>query len=167
MQKVIDIINQITEKTGKIISWLAVFMVVLISLDVIFRYLFNFTFIWMVELEIYLFGMLFLLGGAYTLKHKKHVRVDVFYTKLSEKGKAWIDLIGGILYLIPWAILIIVTSSKYAYNSFLMNEGSPQPGGLPALYILKFTITIAFIFFLLQGISEILTSLTIILKKKD
>ena len=167
MAKTINYLNNLTEKIGSLASWTSVIMVIVISLDVLIRYLFKFTFIWIVELEIYLFGFLFLLGAGYTLKHDKHVRVDVFYAKLSEKGKAWLDLIGGLLYLVPWCYVVITASWKYAYSSFLMGESSAQPGGLPALYILKFAITVGFFLLLLQGISTILNSVHIILKKKN
>lgn len=165
MEKTIKFLNNLTEKIGNLVSWLSVLMVIIISLDVIIRYLFKFTFIWITELEIYLFGFLFLLGAGYTLKHDQHVRVDVFYTKLSEKGRAWVDLLGGLLYLIPWCYVTITSSWRYAYSSFAMGESSPQPGGLPALYILKFAITIGFVLLLIQGVSTILNSINIILKK--
>lgn len=167
MKKIIDFLNNVTEKIGSLMSWVSVLMVVVISLDVIIRYLFKFTFIWIVELEIYLFGFLFLFGSGYTLKHGKHVRVDVFYSKLSEKGKAWIDLLGGLLYLVPWCYIVIIGSWKYAYSSFLIGEGSAQPGGLPALYILKFAIAIGFFLLLLQGSANILNSIYTIFKNKN
>lgn len=167
MQKTINIINNITERVGKLTSWFAILMVIIISLDVIIRYLFKFTFIWIIELEIYLFGFMFLLGAGYTLKHEKHVRVDVFYSKLSDKKKAIVDILGGLLYLIPWCYVAVSASWRYAYSSFLMGESSPQPGGLPALYILKFAIALGFFLLLLQGIAHILKSLTILLKKKN
>lgn len=166
MEKVINIINNITERVGKFASWFGVLMVIIISLDVIIRYIFNFTFIWIIELEIYLFGFMFLLGSGYALKHEKHVRVDVFYSKMSKKNKAIIDLIGGLIYLLPWSGIVVFAAWKYAYSSFLMGESSAQPGGLPALYILKFAIAIGFFLLLLQGVAQILNSLTIIFKKK-
>jgi len=166
MKKIIDFLNLLTEKVGNVACWSAIFMVVIISVDVITRYLFKFTFIWITELEIYFFGILFMLGGGYTLKHEKHVRVDLFYARLSEKKKAWVNLIGGVVYLLPWTLIMVVTTSKYAYSSFLIRENSPQPGGLPAIYLLKFIVVIGFIFFLLQGVSDILNSISIILKDK-
>ncbi len=165
MKKLINVLDNFTENVGKITSWFAVFMVLIISLDVIIRYLFEFTFIWIIELEIYLFGFLFLLGSGYALKHEKHVRVDVFYSRFSEKKKAIIDLFGSVLYLLPWCFIVINGSFKYAYSSFKISEGSPQPGGLPALYILKFAITLGFILLLIQGVSQILKSITILLNK--
>lgn len=165
MEKVISLIDRFTESVGKAASWFGVLMVIIISIDVIIRYLFKFTFIWITELEIYLFGFMFLFGSGYALKNEKHVRVDVFYSKLSEKKKAFIDLLGGLLYLVPWSYLVISGSWKYAYNSFKIGEGSAQPGGLPALYILKFAIAFGFILLLLQGIAEILKSIVVLTKK--
>lgn len=167
MEKVIKTMNNITDKVGELSSWLAVFMVVIISLDVIIRYLFQFTFIWIVELEIYLFGFMFLLGSGYALKHEKHVRVDVFYSKMTNRNKAFMDLFGGLFYMVPWCLVVMSGSWKYAYSSFLMGEGSAQPGGLPALYILKFAIFLGFTLLLFQGIAQLLNSINIILKKKD
>ncbi len=165
MQKIINILDLIGEKIGGLVSWVAVLLAVLIGLDVIIRYIFQFTFIWMIETEIYLFGILFLLGSGYTFKYEKHVRVDVFYAKLSKKRKAWIDILGGIGLLIPWCYVVIVTSWYYGLSSFMMNESSPQPGGLPALYVLKFCITIGFVFLVLQGVSQLLKSIQIIASK--
>ena len=166
MLRIIRFLDRIGEKIGVLVSWTAVLLAVIIGVDVIIRYVFQFTYVWMIEIEIYLFGMLFLLASGYTFKYEKHVRVDVFYTKLSEKRKAWIDLLGGVCLLIPWCYVVIVTSWYYGLSSFMMKESSPQPGGLPALYVLKFCITLGFVFLLIQGISHILKSVQIIFKKE-
>lgn len=165
MQKIINILDWLGEKIGAFVSWVAALLAIVIGLDVIIRYVFQFTYVWIIEVEIYLFGMMFLLASGYTFKYGKHVRVDVFYNKLSEKGKAWIDLIGGAFLLIPWCYVVIVSSWYYGLSSFMIREGSPQPGGLPGLYVLKFCITIGFIFLLLQGISQMLKSVQIIINK--
>ncbi|WP_109097798.1 TRAP transporter small permease subunit [Aquimarina sp. AU58] len=165
MQKIINFLDRVGEKIGVLVSWVAALLAIVIGLDVIIRYIFKFTYVWMIEIEIYLFGMLFLLASGYTFKYEKHVRVDVFYTKLSRKGKAWVDLLGGALLLIPWCYVVIVSSWYYGLSSFMIGESSPQPGGLPALYILKFCITLGFIFLLLQGISHMLKSIQIIFNK--
>ena len=162
MQKIIDILDAIGEKVGTIVSWVAVILALAIGVDVIIRYIFQFTYVWIIEVEIYLFGILFLLGSGYTFKYDKHVRVDVFYNRLSNKGKAWIDLLGGIFLLIPWCYVVIVSSWYYGLFSFMIGESSPQAGGLPALYVLKFCITLGFVFLLIQGISQILKSIQII-----
>ncbi|WP_103071957.1 TRAP transporter small permease subunit [Aquimarina sediminis] len=167
MQKAINFLDWIGEKTGVIVGWIAVLLAIIIGMDVIIRYIFQFTYVWMIEIEIYLFGMLFLLASGYTFKYEKHVRVDVFYTKLSKKRKAWIDLLGGVFLLIPWCYVAIVSSWYYGAFSFMIGESSPQPGGLPALYILKFCITLGFVFLLLQGVSHILKSIQIIFNKEE
>ncbi|AXT53164.1 TRAP transporter small permease subunit [Aquimarina sp. BL5] len=167
MQKIINFLDWIGEKMGTLVSWVAVLLALLIGLDVIIRYVFQFTFIWMIETEIYLFGILFLVGSGYTFKYGKHVRVDVFYTKMSEKGKAWIDLLGGACLLIPWCYVVIVSSWYYGLSSFMIRESSAQTGGLPALYVLKFCITLGFVFLLFQGISQMLKSIQIIFNKDN
>jgi TRAP-type mannitol/chloroaromatic compound transport system permease small subunit len=165
MQKIISFLDRVAEKIGVLVSWTTVMLAIVIGLDVIIRYVFKFTYVWMIEIEIYLFGMLFLLASGYTFKYEKHVRVDVFYTKLSRKGKAWVDLLGGVFLLIPWCYVVIVSSWYYGLSSFMIGESSPQAGGLPALYILKFCSTLGFVFLLLQGVSHILKSTQIIFNK--
>jgi len=165
MQKAIDFLDWIGEKLGMLISWVTALLALIIGVDVVIRYVFQFTYIWIVEIEIYLFGIIFLLTSGDTFKYDKHVRVDVFYNRLSNKGKAWVDLLGGVFLLIPWCYVVIVSSWYYGLASFLISEGSPQAGGLPALYILKFCITLGFSLLLLQGVSHILKSIQVIFNK--
>ena len=165
MKKLIDMIDNLSEKIGTIVSWVSVFLVLVISLDVVIRYVFKFTYIWINELETHLFALMFLLASGYALKRENHVRIDVLYAGFSEKTKAWINLIGGVLLLFPWCYIIILYSWEYAYNSFLIREGSSQPGGIPALYVLKFSIPLGFMFLLLQGLSSVLNSFQVIIKK--
>lgn len=165
MLKLSQVLDAINERIGQAISWFTAFLVVLICIDVLMRYLFNFSLIWVGELEIYFFALCFLLGSGYAFKHDKHVRVDLFYSKFSEKGKARVNLIGGLLFLLPWTLIVIIVASRYAYFSFIIGESSPQVGGLPALYILKFSIVVGFILMFLQGISSVSKSLLILLNK--
>lgn len=162
MESFINKIDKINDWVGRTVSWLTLFLVLLICADVIMRYLFDFTKVWVIELEIYFFAIIFLLGSGYAFQHDKHVRVDVFYAKLSKKKKAFIDLMGGLLFLLPWTCIIIWVGYNYSYFSLMMNESSAQPGGIPALYILKFMIVVGFFFLLLQAISSILKSVLIL-----
>lgn len=159
MQHIVNIIDQTVQWMGKTVSWLSLLLVLIICIDVAMRYVFNFTKVWVIELEIYFFAILLLFGAGYAFQYDKHVRVDVFYSKLSNKKKAYINLFGGVFLLIPWCIVIILVGYNYAYFSFLMNESSSQPGGLPALYLLKSLIFIGFIFLLMQGVSSICKSI--------
>ena len=147
---------------GKAISWLTTVLVFLICTDVIFRYIFNFSKTWIIELEWHLFAAIFLLGAAYTLNEDKHVRVDVFYNNYSKPKKAWVNVIGTVVLLIPWTILIIVKSYHYAVNSWLIGEGSADPGGLGARYIIKFVMVIAFVLLLMQAIATLWKNIKIL-----
>lgn len=128
------------------------------------RYLFNQTFNAVLELEWHFFGFVFLLGSAYTLQVDKHVRVDVFYANMSEKNKATIDILGNLFLLIPWCVVGIVTCYKYASNSLYIHESSPNPGGLPAWYVIKFGIVLCFILILLQGFIASIQKIKLILR---
>lgn len=106
-----------------------------------------------------MFAMIFLLGSAYALQEDKHVRVDVFYQRFSKKTQSIINLVGTLIFLIPWCYLVIITSYKFAINSWYIREGSAQPGGLPARYVIKGMIVIGFILLALQGFSLIVKHL--------
>ncbi len=134
--------------------------------DVFMRYFFASSKAWILELEWHLFALIFLLGASYALKEDKHVRVDVFYTNFSVKKKAIVNIMGTIFLLLPWCAVIIWKSSVYASSSFEVLEGSPQPGGLPARYLIKGAIAFAFLMLMLQGISLILKSI-ITIKSKE
>lgn len=153
LEKASDFIDRMNEAIGKGISWLTTLLVVLICGDVAARYLFNISSAGVVELEWHVFSFIFLLGAAYTLRHDKHVRVDVFYQNFSPRKQAWVNLLGSVLFLIPFCLIIIQASGKFTYNAFMINEGSPDPGGLPARFIVKGAIPVGFFLLLLQAFS--------------
>lgn len=159
-------IDQINENVGRLVSWLTTALVVLVIYDVVRRYLLSDTETWIMELEWHLFALIFLLGAGYALKHNKHVRVDLFYAKFSERDKALVNFIGSLLFLLPWCLFIIYAAWQYAYESFLIRETSPDPGGLPALYIIKFAIVLGIFLLFLQGLSELIKSLNTLLNKE-
>ena len=107
--------------------------------------------------------MIFLIGAAYTLKHDGHVRVDIIYTKMSPRTQAWVNLIGTFLLLIPFCLIVIIATKMFVLNSWAVQETSPDPGGLPARYIIKAIIPVGFFLLLLQGISQAFKSLLLIL----
>lgn len=158
MKAIILIIDNITEWVGRTASWLVLAMVLLICYDVAMRYLFQQGSVALQELEWHLFALIFLLGSAYTLKHDEHVRVDIFYQSrfVSDKQRAWINIIGTLLFLLPFCALILITAWPFVENSFYYNEGSPDPGGLPYRFILKGSLLIAFGLLVLQGFSGLL-----------
>ncbi|MBM65193.1 MAG: C4-dicarboxylate ABC transporter substrate-binding protein [Myxococcales bacterium] len=107
------------------------------------------------ELQWYLFSLLFLLASAYTLQRDQHVRVDVLYGRLSLRHKTWIDLVGGLLFLLPFSIACLIFSWPSVRNSWQVWEQSPDPDGL-ARYPIKTAILICFVLLFLQGISQVI-----------
>ena len=162
MQKFISLINNLNERVGTVVSWLTSILVWVICLDVVMRYFLNLSYPGLFELEWHLFALIFLLGAAFALKNDKHVRVDVFYSKFSERGKAWVNLVGTVIFLIPFRFVVIISSVPFVINSFTIMEGSPDPGGLPFRFVVKAAIPIGFSLLLLQGISLALQSFLVI-----
>lgn len=134
-------------------AWVTLGLVLVVFVDVVMRYLFKTSFVFVQELEWHLFAFIFLIGAGYTLLHDGHVRVDIIYQRLTPKAKGWVNLIGVLLFLVPGCILVIKTSSKFVINSWSVLEGSPDPGGIPFRFIVKSTIPVGFSLLLLQGIS--------------
>ena len=153
------------ELTGRAIAWLVLALVLLVGFDVAMRYFFRSGSIALQEFEWHLFSVIFLFGAAYTLKHDDHVRLDLVYRwrRLNDYRRAWINVIGGILFLAPFCLLIIISSWPFVSQSFLHAEGSPDPGGLPYRWLLKSAIPLGFALLLLQGIADIAKNLARIL----
>ena len=146
-------IDTMNEWIGRGVSWVTLGLVLVVFIDVVMRYLFNTSFVFTQELEWHLFGFIFLIGAGYTLLHDGHVRVDIIYQRMSHKGRAWVNLFGVLLFLIPGCLMVISTSWKFTVNSYAILEGSPDPGGIPFRFILKGCIPLGFTLLLMQGIS--------------
>lgn len=156
-------IDALNTWVGRFVAWATAVVVVVVFVDVVMRYAFNTSFVFTQELEWHLFAFIFLMGAGYTLLHDGHVRVDIFYQRLSPKSQAWINLIGVLLFLIPGCVMIIVTSRTFVYNAWSVMEGSPDPGGIPYRFLLKACIPVGFVLVLLQGLSMGIKSLFTIL----
>lgn len=158
IEKTIKYIHAINTKIGHFAAWFTLLLVVLVVFNVGHRYLFSENLNWLKELEWHFFGIIFLFGAAYTLMKDKHVRVDLFYERYSKREKAQLNFWGCLIFLIPWCILVIITSFNYALESFLIREKSPELGGLGAWYIIKFLVPIGIFLLLLQAIALLLES---------
>jgi TRAP-type mannitol/chloroaromatic compound transport system permease small subunit len=146
-------IDGVNELVGRMVSWVTLGLVVVIFIDVAMRYLFNTSYVFTQELEWHLFAFIFLIGAGYTLLHEGHVRVDIFYQRLGFKGRAWVNLLGVILFLLPGCAMVMTTSWKFMLNSFVILEGSPDPGGIPWRFIVKGFIPAGFFLLIIQGVS--------------
>ena len=130
-------IDAFTERSGQLLAWLALGMALMTTRVVVLRYGFNIGSIAAQESVTYMHGSLFLLGAAYALKSGAHVRVDIFYRGFSARTKAWVNSVGGIVFLLPLCVFILMSSWDYAGESWSMFETSAEPGGIPAVFLLK------------------------------
>ncbi|MEM7401850.1 MAG: TRAP transporter small permease subunit [Pseudomonadota bacterium] len=153
MEKLCNKIDALNECVGKFAAWFVLAMVFTTFLVVVMRYGFNFGRIAMQESITYMHALIFMLAGAYTLKHNEHVRVDIFYHDMNIKNKAKVDLFGTLFLLLPFAGFIFWVSFDYVSTSWKLLEGSREAGGLPFVYILKTLIPIMAALLFLQAVS--------------
>ena len=151
-------VDRLNEWVGHATGWMLLAMVLIGAYNTVVRYLgrylgTNLSSNAYLELQQYLFSLVFLLGAAYALRRGAHVRVDLVYGRLGERGKAWIDLIGTLFLLMPFSLLVLWVSWPAVRNSWEVREVSPDPGGL-ARYPIKTVLLVAFVLLILQGISE-------------
>ena len=169
LTKLYQKIDAFSELTGKCTAWLVIALVALVGYDVFMRYVFSRGSISIQELEWHLFSIIFLIGAAYTLKHDEHVRLDLLYRSrfLTDRIRAWIDAFGALFILLPFCLLIIVSAWPFVSQAFIHSEASPDPGGLPARWLIKSMIPIGFGLLLIQGIAEALKKISLALEKQS
>jgi TRAP-type mannitol/chloroaromatic compound transport system permease small subunit len=122
---------------GKAVAWLTLALVLLTFGIVILRYGFNLGWIWLQESVTYLHATVFMLAAAWTLQEDGHVRVDIFYRDLPPARKAWVDLAGTVLFLVPLCIFLFLVGWEYVVSSWQLMEKSREAGGLPLVFLLK------------------------------
>lgn len=152
-------IDCFTEWTGRLIAGLTLAMMLVTCIVVIMRYFLETGSIALQESVTYMHALVFLMGAAFTLKRGGHVRVDILYQRLSSRTQALIDALGGILFLIPVCLLILIFSWDYVANSWEVRESSKEAQGLPWVYLLKTLLLVMPITMLLQGIADIIKNL--------
>ena len=162
LERVSRWIDRLNLLVGRIVSWVTLLVVLVVFVDVVMRYIFNTSFVFTQELEWHLFAFIFLMGAGYTLLREGHVRVDIIYQRLDRKGRAWVDLVGVLLFLIPGCYLVLATSIPFVLSSYMTGEGSPDPGGIPYRFLIKSCIPAGFFLLLLQGLSMAIKALLVI-----
>ena len=147
-----------SEFTGTVVAWLTFTMVLVTFIVVVLRYTFDLGWISMQESVTWMHAAVFMLGAAYTLKRDEHVRVDIFYRGMSVRGKAVVDLLGTLIFLLPMAVFLAMSSWDYVYTSWIIREASREAGGLPYPFvpILKSLIPATAGMLILQGIANLL-----------
>ena len=148
-------IDAINEKIGLAISWALLLAVLICSGNALVRYIFNSSSNAWLEIQWYLFGAIFLLASAYTLKRNEHVRIDVVVGRFSKRTQVWIDVFGFTFFLLPATLLILYFAIPFAYESIRNQEVSSNAGGL-IIWPAKTLIPVGFFLLTLQGISELI-----------
>ena len=156
-------LDGLTSGVGRAVAWLSVLMVLLMFLVVVLRHGFNLGFIALQESVTYLHATLFICVSAWTLGNNGHVRVDVFYRGFSERSKAWVNLLGVLVFLFPVMVVIGTYSFDYVALSWRITEGSRETGGIPALYLMKSLLLVFVLLFFIQGLAELIRNALVLL----
>jgi len=152
--RIADEIDRITAAVGRIATWCSLYVVVAEFAVVVFRYALGFGSIRLQESVLYAHASLFMLAAAWTLQIDGHVRVDIFYARGTARARAAVDLLGALVFLLPFAAVLFAFTLPYVERSWHIFESSPQPSGLPFVYLLKTVILVFAALIGLQGVAR-------------
>ena len=166
IKKAVFFCDKINDSIGSfIVAPVVLFFILTIFTNVVMRYVFNISFVFMAELEWHVFAFIFLMGAGFTLLHDGHVRVDIFYSVMNRKKQALINLFGVLFFLIPSCYLVLSTSIPWVIVAYKIGEVSIDPGGIPARFLLKATLPAGYFLMVIQGISLFVKSVFILMDK--
>jgi TRAP-type mannitol/chloroaromatic compound transport system permease small subunit len=154
-------IDAFTERVGRAVIWLVLVATLVSAANALARYALGESSNAWLEIQWYLFGAMFLLAAGYTLKHNGHVRIDIVYNRLTPRGQAWIDLVGGLVFLLPMAGLLAWLAWPMFYEAWITHELSPDAGGL-VRWPVKLLLPVGFALLALQGVAEIIKRIGVI-----
>jgi len=157
-------LESVSVAVGRSVALLTVLMVLVTAVVVLLRYLFGLGWIWLQESITWMHAAVFMLAAAYTLAREEHVRVDVFYREMSPRARAWVDLVGTLVLLLPVCAFLLWSGWDYVASSWGISEGSRESGGLPALYLLKSVLVAMPVLLGLQGVALAARSAAVLLR---
>ena len=159
-----NLLDRISTAIGHAASWLTLFMVLVTFVVVVMRYVFDAGLIWVQESVTWMHAAVFMLGAAYTLRDEEHVRVDVFYRNMNPRRRAWVDLVGVAIFLVPLCLFLAWNSYDFVTQSWRIREMSRESGGLPYPFVplLKSVVLLMPLAVAMQGVSLFLKSLTVL-----
>lgn len=163
----VRLISAINGLIGRTFSWLALIVVLLCFTVVVLRYQFGTSYIWMQDLYVWLSGAMFMAVSAYALMRDNHVRVDIFYRRASRRKKAWCDLFGVLLCLLPFCVLIWSYALPYVQRAWRLWESSPNNGGMQGFFVLKTFILVFVVLTALQGLAMLGRSLLVLANQEE
>jgi len=156
LTRLVDRLDRVNEWLGRGVAWLGLLLALTVFAVVVLRYVLGESNQWLSESIYYWFAMLFMLGIGYTYRHDGHVRVDVLSRNASPRKRAWVEILGVVLLLWPVCLFIGFASVDYVANAWAIREGSPEPGGIPLLYLLKTLLLVMPALLFWQGLVELL-----------
>ncbi len=151
LSRLVRVIDTISVATGQAVAWLTLAMVLVTVVIVLLRYLFDTGWIWLQESVTWMHAITFMIAAAYTLKADEHVRVDIFYRRMTPRQRHLVDLLGSLLLLLPVCGFLLYYSLDYVAASWQVFETSREAGGLPGLFLLKTVIPVTALLLALQG----------------
>lgn len=160
-------LDRMVARIGRATSWLTLLLVILVAADVLFRYIWHVSSVAEQEFEWHVLAVIALLGASYTLQQGEHVRVDVFYQHYSLRVKRWMDIILPAFVVVPTMLFITWLSLDFVRMSWELSEASPDPGGLPARYLIKAFVPLGFFLVAVQGIAMTLYGITQLNKPEE
>lgn len=162
--RLLDALDRISIVSGRLTSWLTVVMVVVTFVIVVMRYVFDAGAVWLQESVVWMHAVVFMIGAAYTLQQDEHVRVDIFYRAMSERRRAWVDLLGTLLFLLPLCSFLGYKAWDFVAVSWQLAESSREPGGMPYPFVplLKSVLVIMPLLLALQGVSILVRALRVL-----
>src|SRR4051812_9621380 len=164
---VVRAIDRFNEVVGRLVAWLTLGTVGVCFLVVVLRYVFSIGFIWLQELYVWQHAVVFMLGAGYTFLHGGHVRVDIFYARMSPRRRAIVDLFGTFVFLLPWLAVILYYGMPFLRLSWRLLEPSSQAGGLPGYFLLKSAIPTFCLLVGLQGLALAARSLLVLSGREE
>lgn len=167
MASIVRAISAVNRLLGNVFAWLSLLMVLICFTVVVQRYALGFTVLWMQDLYVWLNGAMFTAVAGFALLRDDHVRVDIFYRPAKIRTKAIIDLIGVIIFLIPFCWVVYAYTWNYVARSWRIGEASANVGGMPGLYILKSFLLVFVAVIFLQGIAMALRSILVLRGRED
>ena len=166
MRNIIRLVDSYTERSGQLLAWLCLAMTLLTCTVVLLRYGFGTGSVAAQEAITYMHATLFMLAAAFTLRRNGHVRVDIFYRRFSARNQAWVNSIGAIVLLLPFSVFILGSSWQFVADAWAVREGSQDPGGIHAVFLLKTLIPLLAINLILQGLAEVFRNTLVLLDEE-
>lgn len=163
----VRVVDRFNDVFGRSVSWLTLAMVLVAFANVVLRYVFSMGWIWFQESYVWLHGLVFMLGAAYTLLHDGHVRVDVFYRPAKPRYKAWVNLFGTVFLLLPMIVVVALASWPYVVRSWERLEASHKAGGLEGVFLIKTVLLVFCLLVGLQGLSLAARSILRLAGRRD